>query len=77
MVPTVKNITPEIQQFIDKNNSVLFSMEAELSLQPDGSFKPKRSIAECMMPSDHGCSQVEQKPTLPIEAYKYLVYSYL
>ena len=75
MVPTVKNITPEIQQFMAKNNSVLFSMEAELSLQSDGSFKSLRSISECMKLSDHGCSQVEQKPTLPIEAYKYLVYS--
>ena len=75
MVPTVKNITQEIQQFIVKNNSILLSMTDELTLQMDGSFKPKRGIAECMKLSDHGCSQVEQKPTLPIEAYKYLVYS--
>ena len=51
MVPTMKNVTPEIQQFMDKNNSIIFSMEAELSLQPDGSFKPKRSIPECMKSS--------------------------
>ena len=75
MVPTAKNVTPEIQQFIAKNNSILFPMESELSLQPDGSFKPKRSISECMKLSEQGCSQVEQTPTLPIEAYKYLVYS--
>ena len=43
MVPTVKNITPEIQQFMAKNNSVLFSMADELTLQPDGSFKPKEA----------------------------------
>ena len=48
MVPTVKNITPEIQQFMAKNNSVLFSMADELTLQPDGSFKPVRGIPECM-----------------------------
>lgn len=48
MVPTVKNVTPEIQQFMANNNSVLLSMEAELNMQPDGSFKPKRSISECM-----------------------------
>jgi len=44
MVPTAKNITPEIQQFMAKNNSVLFSMADELTLQPDGSFKS----VECM-----------------------------
>ena len=48
MVPTVKNITPEIQQFMANNNSVLLSMADELTLQPDGSFKPKRRIPECM-----------------------------
>jgi len=46
MVPTVKNITTEIQQFIAKNNSILFPMESELSLQPDGSFRAKRNISE-------------------------------
>ena len=35
MVPTVKNITPEIQQFMAKNNSVLFSMADELNLQQE------------------------------------------
>ena len=48
MVPTVKNITTEIQQFMANNNSVLLSMADELTLQPDGSFKPKRRIPECM-----------------------------
>jgi len=48
MVPTAKNVTPEIQQFMVKNNSALISMADELSMQPDGSFKPKRGIAECM-----------------------------
>ncbi len=48
MVPTVKNITPEIQQFMAKNNSILLSMADELHLQQDGSFKPARGIAECM-----------------------------
>ena len=42
IVPTVKNITPEIQQFFAKNNSILLSMADELHLQPDGSFKPVR-----------------------------------
>ena len=48
LVPTAKNITPEIQQFLVKNNSALISMADELSLQTDGSFKAKRSIPECM-----------------------------
>ena len=48
MVPTAKSITTEIQQFIDKNNSILFPMADELHLQPDGSFKPVRGIPECM-----------------------------
>ena len=48
IVPTVKNITTEIQQFMANNNSVLLSMADELTLQPDGSFKPKRRIPECM-----------------------------
>ncbi|MEI8244485.1 MAG: hypothetical protein WCI51_01570 [Lentisphaerota bacterium] len=75
MVPTVKNITPEIQQFLDKNNSVLFSMEDELTLQPDGSFKPKRSIAESLKSRSNGCPQGGTCKNLPIETYKYLVYS--
>ena len=75
IVPTVKNITTEIQQFMANNNSVLLSMADELTLQPDGSFKPKRSISACMKLSEQGCSQVEQTPTLPIAVYKYLVYS--
>jgi hypothetical protein len=53
MVPMVKSITPEIKQFMAKNNSVLLSMADELTLQPDGSFKPVRSIAECMSLSNH------------------------
>ncbi len=48
IVPTMKNVTPEIQKFIDKNDFVLLSIQDELRLQPDGSFKPKRSISECM-----------------------------
>ncbi len=48
MVPTVKNITPEIQQFLDKNNSKLISIADELTLQTDGSFRVKRNIQECM-----------------------------
>ena len=75
MMPTVKDITPAIQQFLDKNHSVLFSMESELTLQPDGSFKPKRSISACMKSCNQPCSQRYQSRILPIEAYKYLVYS--
>ena len=44
MVPTVKNITPEIQQFLARNNSKLISIADELTLQQDGSFKPIRNI---------------------------------
>ena len=44
MVPTVKNVTPEIQQFMAKNNSALISMADELILQTDGSFKLTRNI---------------------------------
>ena len=44
MVPTVKNITPEMQQFIDKNKFILLSIADELQLQTDGSFKPVRNI---------------------------------
>jgi len=62
--------TTEIQQFMAKNNSILFSMEAELSLQPDGSFKLKRNIAECMKPSNQTCPQRYQSKILPIEAYR-------
>lgn len=53
MVPTVKNVTPEIQQFLARNNSVLLSMADELTLQPDGSFKSLRGISECMKSSNH------------------------
>ena len=75
MVPTMKNITPEIQHFLANNNSILLSMEAELSMQSDGSFKPKRSIAECITPGNQTCPQRYQSKILPIEAYKYAVYS--
>jgi len=75
IVSTMKNITPEIQQFMAKNNSILFSMVDELALQQDGSFKPVRSIAECMKSSNQPCPQRYQSKILPIEAYKYAVYS--
>jgi len=48
MLPTAKNITSEIQQFMAKNNSALISIADELTLQPDGSFKPVRCISEYM-----------------------------
>jgi len=72
MVPTVKNIAPEIQQFMAKNNSILLSMADELHLQPDGSFKPVRNIPECMNSRRDGCTQAVQNTTQPIEVYKYL-----
>ncbi len=75
IVPTIKNITSEIQQFMAKNNSILLSMEAELSLQPDGSFKPVRSIAECMKSCNQPGQQRYQSKMLPIEAYKFLFYN--
>ena len=75
MVPTVKNVTPEIQQFLARNNSILFSMADELNLQQDGSFKPKRSISQCMKSYNQPCPQRYQSKILPIEAYKYAVYS--
>ena len=72
MVPIAKNITPEIQQFLDKNNFVLLSMADELTLQPDGTFKPVRNIPECMKSRRDGCTQAVQNTTQPIEVYKYL-----
>ena len=79
MVPTAKNVTQEIQQFIDKNNSVLLSMADELHLQPDGSFMPRRGIAECMKSSNQfGQQRYKQRyksKILPIETYRYLFYS--
>jgi len=59
MVPTVKNIAPEIQQFMAKNNSILLSMADELHLQPDGSFKPVCSIRECMKSSNRSIFTTE------------------
>jgi len=56
MVPTVKNVTPEIQQFLARNNSILLSMADELTLQPDGSFKPVRSILECLKSMFHSAT---------------------
>ena len=75
MVPTAKNVTPKIQQFMAKNNSVLLSMADELHLQPDGSFMPKRSIAEYMKLHNQHCPQRYQCKILPIEAYKFLAYN--
>ncbi len=51
IVPTMKNITPEIQHFLARNNSKLISIADELSLQMDGSFKPVCCISECMKSS--------------------------
>ena len=42
MVPTMKSIAQEIQQFLARNNSILLSMADELTLQLNGSFKPVR-----------------------------------
>ena len=75
MVPTAKNVTPKIQQFMAKNNSVLLSMADELHLQPDGSFKLVRGISECMKSCSSVCPQRYQSKILPIEAYKILFYS--
>ena len=75
MTPTGRGITPEAQQFLEKNNSVLLSMADELTLQPDGSFKPVRGIGECMQSRSDGCLQAGPCKNLPIEAYKYIVYS--
>ena len=75
MVPTVKNISTEIQQFMAKNNSILLSMADELHLQQDGSFKLVRCISECMKSCNQPCPQRYQSKILPIEAYKYAVYS--
>ena len=75
IVPTMKNITPEIQQFLARNNSVLFSMADELNLLQDGSFKPVRGIPECMKSCNQPCPQRYQSKILPIEAYKFLVYN--
>ena len=74
MTPTRRGLDPEAQQFLDGNNSLLLSMEAELSLQADGSFKSLRSISECMKSCNQPCPQRYQSGILPIEAYKYLVY---
>ena len=46
MAPTRKNITPEMQQFIDKNKFILLSIADELTLQTDGSFKSVRNIPQ-------------------------------
>jgi hypothetical protein len=53
MVPTENNISPEIQRFIAGNNFFLFPMAAELSLQPDGSFRAKHGISEYMKSCSH------------------------
>ena len=71
----MKNITPEIQQFLARNNSVLFSMADELNLLQDGSFKPVRGIPECMKSCNQPCPQRYQSKILPIEAYKFLFYN--
>ena len=75
MVPTMKNITPEIQHFLANNNSILLSMADELHLQQDGSFKLVRGISECMKSCSSVCPQRYQSKILPIETYKYIVYS--
>ena len=59
IVPTVKNITPEIQHFLARNNSKLISIADELTLQPDGSFKPVCSIRECMKSSNRSIFTTE------------------
>jgi len=75
MAPTSRRLAPEAQQLLAGNNSILLSMADELNLQPDGSFKPKRSISECMKSCNQPCPQRYQSKILPIEAYKYLFYN--
>ncbi len=77
MIPTRRRMTQKVQQLLDKNSSVLFSMEEKLALQPDGSFNAVHSIAECMKLPDQDCPHAAQNKMLPIEAYKYLVYKEL
>jgi len=75
LAPTGRGMTLEAQELLAGNRSALLSMEAELSLQSDGSFKPKRSIAESLKSRSNGCPQGGTCKNLPIETYKYLVYS--
>ena len=75
MMPTRRGLDPEAQQFLAGNNSLLLSMEAELSLQADGSFKSLRSISECMKLSNQPCPRHYQSKILPIEAYRFLAYN--
>jgi len=48
IAPTGNGLTSEAKRLLTQNNSVLLLLESELSMQADGSFKPRRSIAECL-----------------------------
>ena len=75
MTPTLRVLVPEAKQQLADKKSILLPMDAELNLQPDGSFKTRRSIAECIAPCNHRCQQPRNNKNLPIDVYKYLVYS--
>jgi len=70
-----RGLALEVKQLLEKNNLILLSMADELGLQPDGSFKPVRCIAECINPSNQPGQQRYQSKILPIEAYRYLAYN--
>lgn len=69
MIPTGRGLPVKTQQLLAGNNYLLLSLEAELSLHADGSFKPTRNISECMTLPDHDCSQVGKNTTMPIKTY--------
>ena len=48
IAPTGRGLTMEAQELLADNSSVFLSMADELTLQPDGSLKTMRSIAEFM-----------------------------
>jgi len=66
MTPTGRELVPEVQQLLAANKSILLYMEAELSLQSDGSFKSVRSISECMKSYKYSYPQSVQNKMLPI-----------
>lgn len=53
LTPTPRGITPEAQELLAGNHAVVLSMADELTLQSDGSFKSKRSMAECIKSYNH------------------------
>ena len=55
IAPTSRGMTIEAQQMLAENDSIFLSLADELTLQSDGTFSSKHSMAEYIKSHNHSC----------------------